>query len=901
MRTLRLRLGLLILPLIFAFVFFSFRQTINIDKLSEQLISLLEAYVNEMPEEKVFLHLDKGAYAAGDNIWFSVYLTAGSPDVPSPLSKVVYVDLLDEAGNLYQQKTIRIDEGHGIGDFKLDQFTREGVYTLKAYSYWQRGFGEDAVFSQSIQILEPYNLKFQPEVRWKTTGNPKHLTYNAEIEAFDKELQPISQRKIYYQLLKGAKQIKSGEFVTEETGKFDLSLQIEANLFTEAIFLRLELPENEDYKIIRDIMLPFPESSLDIQFLPEGGDLVEGLNNKVAVRSVYPDGTPVKINGQIVTETETIEFNTNSEGLGVFSFVPGDREYEVIVEVGSNKIIKKLPKVKSAGINLAVDNRNASLLNILIQAKDYNKVSSIQEALIVVHARGRIGHMQKLDLQREVAGVRINKSQLAPGINQITVFSAEGKPLAERLAYIPFGQASKIKLEANQVNIAPRGKNNWKLEFEDDTFEGGNYSISITDFNEDPLDQSSNIISYLKLESELKGKINQPKRLFNGGDQVEEIDLIMLTHGWRRFNWESLIQKQYVNPNYIEQGINIIGTVQPKNAGKRTIAGGTINVFSRGNEEEFIQVEFSENGKFILDDMIFQDTTRLTLQANDRRLKKSLSIELDPPLSKYLQWQDFSATLIPYKNDPMTRQMLMLREKNRQASAAFDQMDLIEIDEFILKSTILEPEKEEIQRVYGRGDVSLRPADIPGAEGYFDIWQLLQGRLAGVQIKPNPMGPPSVTIRGTGSFNAVSPIFLLDNVPVDATVISSVSPRDVALVEVFKDGASLAIFGSGGAGGAIAVYTRRASGISEEAEGVFQLNYPGYSTAREYYMPRYDKETSAKPDFRATLYWSPKLKFSGKTAEISFFNNDFVEKYKVVVQGIDKNGRLAYLEQIVKP
>lgn len=77
----------------------------------------MQYYVDEIPKEKVFVHFDKNLYAAGDNVWFSVFLTAGSPDVPSPLSKVVYVDLLDNQGNLLQQRTVQVEAGHGYGDF----------------------------------------------------------------------------------------------------------------------------------------------------------------------------------------------------------------------------------------------------------------------------------------------------------------------------------------------------------------------------------------------------------------------------------------------------------------------------------------------------------------------------------------------------------------------------------------------------------------------------------------------------------------------------------------------------------------------------------------------------------------------------------------------------------------
>ena len=65
---------------------------------------------------------------------------------------------------------------------------------------------------------------------------------------------------------------------------------------------------------------------------------------------------------------------------------------------------------------------------------------------------------------------------------------------------------------------------------------------------------------------------------------------------------------------------------------------------------------------------------------------------------------------------------------------------------------------------------------------------------------------------------------------------------------------------------------------------------------KEFYMPKYDTETIAKPDFRSTLYWNPKIKFQGNSANIEFFNSDIVQRYKIVIQGMDQVGRLSYLE-----
>ncbi|EKB48781.1 TonB-dependent receptor plug domain-containing protein [Cecembia lonarensis] len=889
---------LLLIP--FTYLFTSFQKKPGINELTEKIISMMAYYVDEIPEEKVFLHLDKNLYAAGDNIWFSAFLTAGSPDVPSPLSKVLYVDLLDNNGNLLQQKTIRMEEGHGFGDIKLDPFTREGLYHIKAYSYWLKGFGDEAVFQTSIQVMDPYNLKFQPEVSFSLKEEGLKVRYTAEIRAVNNALQALAGENLKYELLNREKVLQSGNFELDAEGKHFLSFDLQADELKQVMALQLIQEENEAYSISRKFILPFPSSSLDVQFLPEGGDLIAGFNNKVAVRAIYPDGSPIQLKGRILSEDNEITFETNASGLGQFTINPSlDNKIGVELESSAGKFIKPLGEVKSKGINLAVDNSNPNLLNVLIQAKDFLDISPSGEALLVIHARGRIGYMQVLDLRNGVTGARVNKSQLPNGINQVTVFEPDGTPMAERLAYIALEQNINLELEATEVNTRPRGKNSWKLHISGEAFEGGNYSIAIVDATELPGEINSNIISYLKLESELKGTIHQPKQFFGSTRDDAGIDLVMLTHGWRRFNWQDVLDGKIENKNFIEQGINITGQITPKNEGRRGLTGGLINVFSKGSTEDFLAVEFGENGKFIIDDLEFQDTTLLTLSANDRRHKELVNLALDPPLSKYANWPGFNPKIDQFQISPSVREYLITADKRKTAEASYGDVGEIQIDEFVLESQKFDPLEEQITRMYGKGDASLTPSDIGGFEAFRDIWELLQGRFAGVRIIPDPLsGAPSIRIRGVGSVQAgTQPLILLDNVPIDASFASSIPPRDLAAVEIFKDAATLAVFGAGGANGAIALYSKRGAGMESVGDGVLNVRFPGYSVSKEFYIPSYNKENSPAPDYRTTLYWNPRIQWTDNSANIEFFNNDVVQKFKVVVQGMDRFGRLSYLEQ----
>ncbi|MFC0610495.1 SusC/RagA family TonB-linked outer membrane protein [Rufibacter quisquiliarum] len=86
----------------------------------------------------------------------------------------------------------------------------------------------------------------------------------------------------------------------------------------------------------------------------------------------------------------------------------------------------------------------------------------------------------------------------------------------------------------------------------------------------------------------------------------------------------------------------------------------------------------------------------------------------------------------------------------------------------------------------------------------------LQGKAAGVLITNNgsPGSAPSIRIRGVGSINGVSPIFVVDGIITNN--IDFINPNDIASMEILKDASSLAIFGLQGANGVVIVTTKRA-------------------------------------------------------------------------------------------
>ena len=143
--------------------------------------------------------------------------------------------------------------------------------------------------------------------------------------------------------------------------------------------------------------------------------------------------------------------------------------------------------------------------------------------------------------------------------------------------------------------------------------------------------------------------------------------------------------------------------------------------------------------------------------------------------------------------------------------------------------------------------------------------------------------------------------FFLNEMPVSIEIIDAVNPDEVAIVKVYK-GALAFPFGANA--GAISVYTKKGRSVAINEKRFVSFEKQGFAVAREFFQVDYLKEPALnknQTDNRITLLWKPNLQLdkAGK-AKLDFFNNDFAKKWKVIVQGLDKQGQLVYSEYLLE-
>lgn len=111
-------------------VFIAFEQKDN-DPL-DKLVSSVHQWIDSLPQEKVYLHMDKPYYAIGDTIWFKAYMTTGSRHQLSAISGAIYVDLINEQDSIVTALKLPISAGMSMGNFTLHDELKEGNYRIRA-------------------------------------------------------------------------------------------------------------------------------------------------------------------------------------------------------------------------------------------------------------------------------------------------------------------------------------------------------------------------------------------------------------------------------------------------------------------------------------------------------------------------------------------------------------------------------------------------------------------------------------------------------------------------------------------------------------------------------------------------------------------------------------------------
>ncbi|HEU4472115.1 MAG TPA: hypothetical protein VFR58_13580 [Flavisolibacter sp.] len=644
-----------------------------------------------------------------------------------------------------------------------------------------------------------------------------------------------------------------------------------------------------------------------LNFFPEGGDLISGLVNTVAFKANDQWGRPVRIKGLLLDSKGAIvdSVRTIHDGMGFFYFNPAAGNTYTLKwkdDKGTERT-SPLPAAKPAGVAMRVS------LNGTRRIVSISNAGNIPGNLKTIHLVGTMN--QNMVFKTEVSFAEGNAVRkiiptegLPSGILTMTLFDSDWNAIAERISFVNNNDyAFQPSMEVERWGLSKRKRNEIRLVLPD-SLAGASLSVSVTDAGIER-DTTETIISHFLLSSDIKGKVYNPAYYFssNHDSVARHLDLVMLTNGWRRFKWEDVTKGKMPaityqkDTDYLSLSGQVYGVSKSQLSGKETIV---LLVKEKDTSTKMLMLPINTDGSFSDPNVIFFDTLQVYYSLKSKFLKQAearfMTDRLPPPnyggFIKNLGLRSSSGD-----TTGSARHALLAAEALRlQGNLKGKMLDAVTVTAK-QKTPVQAMDERYTSAMFRGGDgYQFDLVNDPSAIGTLNVFNYLQGRVAGLQISNAGGSEPTLSWRGG------APQLYLDEIPTDGSMLSGIPMSDVAYIKVFRPPF---MGGFNGANGAIVIYTRKGNDAqSRPGEGLASNKISGYTPIRQFFSPNYDSfdPRNEQKDVRTTLYWNPVVKTTAanRTVTLSFYNNDVSQSFRVVVEGISKNGLLTHFEQIME-
>ncbi|HEX3385316.1 MAG TPA: hypothetical protein VHS53_09020 [Mucilaginibacter sp.] len=388
----------------------------------------------------------------------------------------------------------------------------------------------------------------------------------------------------------------------------------------------------------------------DIQFFPEGGQLINSLLTKVAFKAIGTNGMGINAKGVIIDNAnlQVATFNSGHLGMGAFYIQPEEgKTYKAKVTFGNGvQSTVDLPAVASKGIMLQVKDTLGKVSINIVCNKAYLQENQNKDVNLAILSSGKLRTVNtKLDSR--VMGMDLPEDQFGSGIMQITLFSQDGEPLSERLVFIQNATGMKITVNTDKPSYKTRDKVSVSFSAKNNGMGAqGFFSAAVLDDSRVPYNDSNEttILSYLLLTSDMKGYIEQPNYYFTGAPQAQaDLDNLMLSQGYRRFTWKQVLTGDN-KPFTIAPEKNLYLSGTEKTTSGSPVANKDI-ILNEGTS--VLTAKTNESGNFLFDNLPpFYAGTQFTLQATgSTRDKNSTTITIDKQPEPPVAGSDFIGDL----------------------------------------------------------------------------------------------------------------------------------------------------------------------------------------------------------------------------------------------------------------
>ncbi|MES2376515.1 MAG: hypothetical protein V4553_08045 [Bacteroidota bacterium] len=698
----------------------------------------LDSFNRRLPVEKVYLHLDKPYYNTGDTLWFKSYLLDGVNFTPSKLSGLLYIELIDDSTEVSRRICVPVKDGLSWGQIPLPKtIFHEGGYTMRAYTSWMENFGSDYIFTQRFYIGIPSEQTWlvQSAAALNSVADKKELQVMLKLTHTDNLRSPVALKQVEVKIYDQSHYVYNEVMQTGLDGSLKLSQVLKDKARANKVRVQItSLDKSDNYKIVQVPLNLSRDQNIDLQFLPEGGKLVNGQRSIVGFKAVGEDGKSQAVLGAVYDSkgTEVASFASAHNGMGSFEFTPKAGETYTAKMIKPAVKPFTFPKIALAGTTLHVTNPEQDD-KLTINFGGLDKLPTDTACYIIGTSRGVIYYSQKIDLAQPQ--IIVNKRSFPSGVTRFTLF--KGKiPLNERAVFIDNHDGLNIRITLNKTTYRKRDSVGLSIEVKDKSGfpVQGSFSMAVTDDSQVRPDSLGNysMNAGLLLNADLKGNIEDPGYYINRKDKQAwvALDNLVLTQGWTGYDWKDIFAPASKPEYQVEKKLVVTGKVT--NLGNKPVKNAPVLVSSQ--KPRFITTGVTDSaGIYQFANLPNIDSGSFFIQARNAKDKKLIFGNVSVNRFKALPIpEDLNSSILPWYVNADPVQLNYVKRKAEAANDANLKLTGIQLKEVKIRSNKI------IQGSFnrngpGKADLIFDEQDIKES-GVMNLYQLIKQKLPGLKV-----------------------------------------------------------------------------------------------------------------------------------------------------------------------
>lgn len=634
------------------------------------------------------------------------------------------------------------------------------------------------------------------------------------------------------------------------------------------------------------------EMTYDVQFLPEGGNLIAGIYNNVGVKALNNHGYGIKLSAVEVYDSKgnrITVFDTSRFGMAKFELRPVEgRSYRAKVRLPNGKEQwYDLSKATARGINIKLNlNPHQGRIGVVFAMNEatYDQVGS-DGHYFLLHKDGASKKVPIIfDSKDFKATFFLKDDDLKIGVNTITLFNASDRPILERMFFASEG----LKYGEPGIQLTSIEKDSIRLSLTSN-MEDLRLSLSILPAGSLSYGHRNNILSTFHLKPYVRGFVENPKYYFTDMDKRKayELDLLLLTQGWSRYRWQdiSLGPPDVIYP--FEDGIALRATLNglnPKFKGNLMLYGTKYHgqqllPVSPGENQFLIKPFFPENGEELYFTLLDEKGRTSKPRGYFKLLNEKLRERINVP-------QSLNSIQTPIKMEdlPIRRAQMELIKEN---TVLLDEVTVVEdkpipvsqahsnvyIPAFI-KNKVTFVDQDMVRNNIFLEDYLRRFYNV----AYDRFGNLLIGSWRGTGVTVILDDAIGIPLQGRIPMGQIEAIWI-------DRLSRYLGARNNRLGE------------------ALYIYTKRGKEIlpyDEPKNKVYALAVEnGFKDVKEFYVPKYSTFESQAYQEYGIVHWEPEILIDkNEMQEISLLNTG-KEQIQVFVEGMSKNGELISFSKVI--